>query len=111
MDSNGVIFKVNEVATNKLNTGESQQVAGTDIYIGVKTFVNPTRDVDPQYVEFSLGTGKIELVSGSDIKINSNSISDFKVYFTNSAEQLQKMVLQWDADDDLFVTEDSEISM
>jgi hypothetical protein len=110
MDGNGVIFTVNGETTNKINTGQTYKLSD-DTYIGLKDFVNPSRETDPQYAEFSIGTGKIELVHGQDVKINDDFINDLTVYLTSGSEQLQKIVLQWTADDDAFITEDSEVIM
>jgi hypothetical protein len=110
MDSNGVIFNVNGEVTNKINTGQTFKLSD-DSYISVKELIIQQWQGGDQYVEFSIGNGKIELKSGNDVKINEDSVNNLKVYLTNSNEELQQIVLEWKADDDMFITEDSSIMM
>jgi hypothetical protein len=102
---------INGERTNSLDVGETQKLSGTDTYIGVKSIDYDASDTGISVVEFAIGSGKLELTNGQDVQINDDSINGLTAYFTVGSEQLQKIVLQWTADDDLFVTEDSSITM
>jgi len=102
-------FTVNGVSTNALSAGDTQRVS--EAYIGVKSIDSQQYADGVKRVEFAIGKGKLKLVNASDIELNDNAISDLSVSFTNSAEKLQKIKITWDADDDLFVAEDSEATM
>ncbi len=105
-----VKLNVNGELTNSLGESETYKLSD-ESYVGIKDILVQDYAGGIKQVEFSIGNGKLKLVSGSDIEINDDSISDLTVYFTNSAEKLQKVVLEWDAEDDLFVTTDSEVTM
>jgi hypothetical protein len=106
-----VKLSVNGQLTNSLSEGQTYKLSdGT--YVGIKDI--SMRDVagTTSSVEFSLGTGKIELKSGVPVKINDKTINGLTTYITNvgsSTDQLNKIVLEWNADDDSFATEDSSI--
>jgi len=105
-------FTINGVSTNALAAGETQKVSGA--YIGVKSVDSQQYAEGLKRVEFAIGNGKLEIVSGSNIKLNDNSVSNLKAYFTNSwttDTSLSKIVVEWKADADLFVTEDNEVTM
>jgi len=109
-----VILTVDGVNTNSLSEGETQKLTdGT--YVGVKDILFDSKDTGISKVEFSIGNGKLILQNNTDVELNEESISDLGVTITNSGTdattKLSKVVLQWDADDDLFVTEDSDVTM
>ena len=106
-----VKLSVNGQTTNSLSEGQTYKLTdGT--YVGIKDI--SMRDVAGTIptVEFSLGTGKIELRDALPVRINDKTINGLTAYFTNVAStstQLNKIVLEWNADDDSFATEDSDI--
>jgi len=94
--------------TNSLSEGNAYQLSdGT--YVGIKDI--SMRDVagTAASVEFSIGTGKIELRDNLPVRINEAVVNGLTAYFTSSSEELNTIVLEWDADDDMFATEDSNI--
>ena len=100
--------------TNSLSEGNTFKLSdGT--YVGIKDI--SMRDVAGTLasVEFSLGSGKIELRHGLAVKINDVTVNDLTTYLSNVAAtdpyQLNKIVIQWTPDDDEFATDDSNILM
>lgn len=109
--STDVKFNVNGATTNSLSEGQTQKLADGS-YIGVKDILYVSKDTGVSSVEFSIGSGKMQLTEGQDIKMNDDSINGLTVDFTNSADgKLQKMIIAWGADDDVFIAEDSSITM
>jgi hypothetical protein len=108
-----VKLSVNGQTTNSLSKGQTYKLTdGT--YVGIKDI--SMRDVagTTSSVEFSLGTGKIELRTGLPVRINDKTINGLTAWFTSAAGTgasgvLNKIILEWNADDDLFATEDSSI--
>lgn len=105
------ILTINGERTNSLNVGETQKLKGTTTYVGIKNIFYVSKESGISSVEFAVGSGKLELTDGQDVQINDDSINGLTVDFTNSQEKLQKIVLTWSADDDMFVTDDSSITM
>jgi hypothetical protein len=109
-----VIINVNGVPTNSLNEGETHRLS-SGAFIGIRDILQ--RDVAGALgsVEFSIGAGKLELTHGSDVKINDVSINDMKVYMykgsANGGKSIDKIELEWKAEDDLFITPNSEVKM
>tara|TARA_Y100000310_G_scaffold76463_1_gene72950 strand:+ start:2252 stop:4594 length:2343 start_codon:yes stop_codon:yes gene_type:complete len=105
-----VKLDVNGELTNSLAASETQKVA-TGAYVGVKSIDVQDYAGGIKTVEFSIGSGKVKLTDGSDIEINEDSVSNMVANFSSAESKLQKIILQWNADDDLFIAEDSEITM
>lgn len=108
--SSSVKLVVNGETTNSLGSGETYKLTdGT--YVGIKSIDTQDYQGGIKQVEFSLGSGKLELTNASDVKLNEDTINDLTASFTVSSSsgstQLDDINLQWDADDDLFVAEDS----
>ena len=92
-----------ESETYKLNSGT---------YIGIKDIMYNAVQGSINKVEFSMGTGKLKLVDDDEVQMNDEDIDNLNVYITNASNtMLDKITLQWKADDDLFITPDSEITM
>jgi len=101
--------------TNDLEEGQSFKLSdGT--YIGIRDIFQ--RDVAGVIgsVEFSLGSGKLEIVDGQDIELNDDSIQGVKGYIikgtpSGGKERLNKIVIEWKVDDEMFVTSESSLVM
>jgi hypothetical protein len=120
MDSNGVVFVVNGEAISKMSVGDTKQLSGTDhTYIALTEFVSKSFSEDQAYVKFALGNGETVLENGKEVEINGDAVSNTDEYDNNivnfyvsvDGEDLEKFVLEWKADDDLFITPTSELSM
>ena len=112
-----VKLTVNGEITNSLQEGETYKLSD-EAYVGIKDIMYDSRDSGISKVEFSIGSGKLTLTGGSEIKLNDESISGLSAYFTNSTGawtsstgKLTNMVIEWNADEDLFITEDTMITM
>ncbi|MFH1291180.1 MAG: hypothetical protein ABIH79_01330, partial [archaeon] len=112
-----VKLTVNGETTNSLAEGETYKLSdGT--YIGIKDIMYSSKDTGISKVEFSVGSGKLKLTSGSEIQINDVAVSGVSATLTNGTAPLNtatatltSIELAWAADDDLFITEDTEIIM
>ncbi|MEK6875225.1 MAG: hypothetical protein AABX30_00920 [Nanoarchaeota archaeon] len=111
--SSTVRFTINGVETNALAAGETQKVSGA--YIGVKSIDSQNYADGLKRAQFSVGIGKLKLVSGSDVEMNDDSVTNLKatINYTGSSTgtKLTKVQIRWDAKDDLFVTEKGVITM
>ncbi len=110
ISSTEVKLQVDGQTTNSLAEGQTQKLTDGS-YVGVKDILYDAKDTGVSKVEFSIGTGKLTLTSGSDIQMNDESVSGINVTITNSTDSLSDIKISWLADDDLFITEDSEIEM
>jgi len=113
-----VVFTVNGVVMDPMNSGTTKKVPGiADTYIGVKSILYTERATGTNQVQFSVGSGKIELINGQEVQINDDDISDiypdYKInaYITNSSTDIDSIKLQWLADDDLWVSDGVELTM
>mgnify|MGYP003573967182 CR=1 FL=1 len=105
-----VKLNVDGESTNTLAEGQTYKLKDGS-YVGVKDILYSSKEGTVSKVEFSIGNGKLLLTDGSDVELNEDSISDLKVTITNSSAKLSSIVIQWDADDDMFVADDSSIMM
>jgi len=109
-----VKLTVDGETTNALSAGQTYKLS-SGVYVGVKEV--SMRDVagTTASAEFSIGTGKIELRHGLPVRINDVTVNGFTTYFTNpsstSPQQLNKIVLEWKADTDLFAATDTSMVM
>jgi len=107
---------VNGVTTNELLEGGSQKLAG-GAYLGIKDIFQ--RDVTGVVgkVEFSIGTGKLEITSDADIVLNDATIAGVQGTFrmgtasSSTTAKIDKIYITWTANNDLFLTEESELVM
>lgn len=94
---------LNELDTFKLNDGS---------YVGIKDIMYDAKEAGISKVEFSLGSGKLKLTDGDiEVQINDETISGLESDFDLTNDVISNIELAWKADDDLFVTEDSVITM
>jgi len=106
-----VKLEVNGEVTNSLNEAETYKLSDGS-YIGIKDILYNSKDTGISKVEFSIGSGKLKLTHGSDIEMNDDSVSNMRAFIGNtSTGKLSNIILDWSADDELFVAEDSEVLM
>ena len=115
--SSSVKLDVNGVTTNTLAATETQRLAD-GAYLGVKEINTQDYAGGIKTVEFSIGSGKLKVVSGSDVELNDESITGLKVVMENAAGTsctatgtLDKLHLVWNANGDTFVTPDNSATM
>jgi hypothetical protein len=104
-------------STNSLEETETQKLTDGS-YVGIKDIRYSSKEGTLSSVEFSIGSGKLKLTSGSDVQINDDTVSGLSSVITNSTAplgtstgKLESIKLVWNADDDLFITEDASISL
>lgn len=108
-----VKLTVNGESTNTLSALQTQKLSDGS-YVGIKEISYNSKESGVSSVEFSIGKGKLVLTNGDEVQINDNDVDNLVVAFTNSSGDVQKidsMVIKWSADNDLFVTEDTSITM
>ena len=117
VSSTEVKLTVNGETTNSLAEGSTYKLSDGS-YVGIKDIMYTAKDTGISQVEFSIGSGKLTLTSGSEVKINDDAISGLYSYMTNSTAplststaKLSNIVIKWQADDDLFIATDTEITM
>jgi len=109
--SSEVSLKVNGQITNSLAEGQTQKLKDSS-YVGIKDLRYVSKDTGISSVIFSIGKGKMILTNGQEVEINDEEVDNLYARIGNtSVGKLDTLAFQWDADDDLFVTEDSEITM
>ena len=112
IDADSTALSVNGVITSDLSEGQTEKLAdGT--YVGITDVRRLEVGGEIGTVEFSLGSGKLELEHKTDIKINGDTVQNMKTYLYHSAgsTNVDKIVIEWKANDDLFITPKSEITL
>jgi len=117
VSSTKVKLTVNGETTNSISEGQTYKL-NDGSYIGIKDIMYSSKDTGISKVEFSIGKGKLKLTSGSEVQVNDQSVSGLTATLTNATAALgtgtvtlASIMLQWDAEDDTFITEDTEITM
>jgi len=113
VDADKTILVVNGEVTNSMKEGETFKLQDGS-YVAIRELLTQDYQGGIKTVDFSIGNGKLEMNAGQDIQINDESISDVKAWVytagnTATTKKLDKIVIQWVANDDLFITPDSEI--
>jgi hypothetical protein len=107
IDDDEVILKVDGITTNKLAEGGVYKVA-TDTYVAVKSVLYDSKESGVSKAEVSIGSGKIVLENGQEVKINNEDVSDnsnsvLNAYIETTGNDLDKIILEWDLDDDAWI--------
>lgn len=118
IDPDEVVFTVDgerAPSTGKLLKGNSYKL-NDGSYIGVRDV--SARDVSGTLgsASFSIGTGKLEITSGSDIKLNDVDVQGVKAWVhngtgTSSTIKIDKIEIQWKTDEEVFLTPGLELTM
>jgi hypothetical protein len=116
IDSDEVILSVDGTTTNKLQEGDVYKIA-EDTYIAVKNILYSAKEGEVSKAEISIGSGKIVLQTGVEVKINNEDISDIAEYndasvtttITNTGENIDKIVLTWKTGDDSWIAPGSDL--
>jgi len=108
---NQVKLNIDGEETNTLAEGETYKLSDGS-YVGIKDIMYTSKTGAVSKVEFSIGSGKLELTDDQDIEMNDDSISRLKAYLGGQGgANLQSITIEWKADGDLFVAPDSEPEM
>ena len=108
--TNQVKLNIDGQVTNTLGASETYKLKDGS-YIGIKDVLYSSKEGSVSKVEFSLGSGKLKITSGSEVQMNDNAVSGLTGTIVNTTTELTSISLVWAADDDLFIAEDSEITM
>lgn len=104
------ILSINGETTNSLSEGETYKL-DSGAYVGLKDILYTSKESGVSKVEFSIGNGKLVLTSGSEVELNDESVDELTVTIVNNTASMSSITLDWDADDDLFIAEDSQAVM
>jgi hypothetical protein len=101
---------VNGENTNSISETETYKLSDGS-YLGLKDILYSAKDTGISKVEFSIGSGKLLLTSGSEIELNEENVEGVTATIVNNTLSMTSIAIAWAADDDLFVTEDTSIVM
>ena len=118
MDSDEVKFVVDGVLEDaKLTAGSSRKLSDGS-YLGVRDVSKLEVSGEIGTTSFSIGSGKLKIVSGSEIELNDVSVDGVYGYVYNDStggsttvQKVDKITIEWKADEEMFLTADSELVM
>jgi hypothetical protein len=114
--TNTVKLDINGEITNSLIASATQKLKD-GAYLGIKEINVQDYAGGIKTVEFSIGSGKLEIENGSQIEFNDNAIEDLTGYLryststTSSKQKLDKIEITWKLDDRAFMTANTEMLM
>ncbi|MBU0894370.1 MAG: hypothetical protein KKF48_04790 [Nanoarchaeota archaeon] len=116
MDNNEVKFIVDGKdvpSSGKLTAGSSYKLDDGS-YIGVRDISKLEIQGEIGTASFSIGSGKLEVTSGSEVKLNDDTISGVRGWIhkgtaSGGVEKIDKIVLEWRVDGEVFITPESEL--
>ncbi len=115
VDSSNARLNVNGEVTNSLSKGGTYKLKdGT--YVGIKDILYNAKDTGISKVEFSLGSGKLELRNANTIRLNDNSIQSVTTEVkrgtaSGGKEKIDRVNIVWTVDQNTFITPDKELSL
>jgi len=116
IDSSEVKLDIDGESTSSLvESGTYKLSDGT--YVGIKDILHNSKTGTTSSVEFSIGTGKLELKGTlANIKLNDDSINEIQSVITRGTSSggktaINKIELNWTTDDRTFLAPDSELLM
>ncbi len=115
IDADSTALLVNGIVTKDLKEGETEKLPdGT--YVGITDVRRLEVGGEIGTVEFSLGSGKLELEHNTEIELNDNSVAKVRSYLYHAAggsatAKVDKLVIEWRADGDQFITPKSELTL
>lgn len=117
VSSTEVILDVNGERTNSLAEGDTYKLSDGS-YVGIRDILYDAKEAGVSKVEFSIGSGKVKLTSGSEIQVNDETVNGIKAVMVNasgtitsSTGTLTSIEIDWSTDEDTFITADTELEM
>lgn len=106
-----VKFTVDGESTPLLEQAESYELSDGS-YIVATEVLSSTKDSVTDSVEFSIGSGKMVLQNGEEVELNEEDVDELDVEISAETDgTLNSVTIVWNADDDLFLTEDNSLVM
>ncbi|MAG28234.1 hypothetical protein CMI47_22140 [Candidatus Pacearchaeota archaeon] len=98
---------VNGETTNSLVKGATYRLTD-DSYVGIKEINKLEVSGEVGTVEFSIGSGKLELPNGNNIELNDDAVQEITSYIRRGStsggkETIDKIELNWTTDSDSFI--------
>ncbi len=110
VDADSAKLNVNGEITNDISTTKTYKLDDGS-YLGMKEILYSQKDSGISKVEFSIGSGKLVLDNGNDIRMNENTITGLTSNITVSGSKYSKISIDWNADDKVFVAKDAVATM
>lgn len=110
IEDNAVKFNVDGEITETLADHEFTELDDGS-YIVANDIMFASKESGISKVEFSIGTGQLTLTSAAEIESNDEAIDGLEVVLDDTATGLNGISLQWYADGDTFLTEESALTM
>lgn len=111
ISSSEVKLTVDGQTTNSLAEGGTYKLTDGN-YVGIKDIMYSSKDTGISKVEISIGSGKLEVLDGSEIELNDDTIEEIVGFISlDSSAKLDKLILQWKTDDEAYVAPDAELVM
>jgi hypothetical protein len=108
-DTPEVALTVDGVETNTLEEGDTYKLSGSDTYIGIKDIRYTAKETGKSSVVLSVGKGKIYIENASTVEINDEDVDVLTGFIDNDGDTLAGLTLEWNVDDESFITPTSEI--
>jgi len=105
IDSSNVKLTVNGETTDTLGKGDTYKLA-SGAYIGIKDILAQNYAGGLSQVDFSIGSGKLVLNSGSTVQLNKDSVNGVTSTIGLSSGSINKITITWNAGRDTAVTTD-----
>jgi len=109
-------LNVNGEDSDTLNEGDTFKLSdGT--YIGIRSILYNAIQGETGSVEFSIGSGKLEITNAASVKLNDKSYSDLTGFINKGAtssdgkENLNTIVFQWRTNDKKFIAPGTDLTM
>jgi hypothetical protein len=110
IDADSAKLNVNGEITNDIATTETYKLDDGS-YLGMKEILYSAKDTGISKAEFSIGNGKLVLENGQDVNLNEDSIDGLTSTIVNNSASLTSVAIDWDSEDELFIAEDSVVTM
>jgi hypothetical protein len=107
---------INGELSNELTTSSDPYHLGNNVYLGIKNIVYNSKESGVSQVEFSIGSGKLELENEQEVEFNDEDIRGLKSYITrgtasSGTERIDNIVLEWKVDEEAFITPEQDLVM
>jgi len=110
--SNAVKFNVDGEVTNTLSSTDKDDELADGSYVVATDIMYVEKEAGISKVEFAIGDGKIELITGEDVELNDEDFDGISSVLTGQASnEITGITINWTSDDDSFLTEEDALVM